>query len=168
MAVEGYLREPEPGDVTELLINMRPVDVDEVRAAFGDCNFEDMIIDGVSTSYKPGAAVGHDGKLWCLFGVIPVGSALTNTGLIWLLGTHEFDRHPVGFTQLARGYIDHVRQTRFPVLTNYVDARNRKTIRWLKALGFKMDLTVAYGVQQLPFHRFHIGLKEQCALLLSL
>lgn len=168
MAAECYLREPTDEDVYRLAVDMRSVDRNEVEAGFGsDVNLIDMLFDGVSTSYQPGACVGNDGKLWCLFGVVPIGTQLTNTGLLWLLATTEFDRHPKSFTIQAKNYIEWVRATRFPVLTNFVDARNRKTIRWLQHLGFTMDITVPYGVSGLPFHRFHIGVDQQCVLPVS-
>lgn len=45
---------------------------------------------------------------------------------------------------------------RHQVLVNYVDARNVSAIRWLAWLGFTIDSAVPYGVQGLPFHKFHM------------
>ena len=45
----------------------------------------------------------------------------------------------------------------FPYLFNFVDARNMKSIRWLKHLGYAVGPPVPFGVAGLPFHPFSMG-----------
>jgi len=45
---------------------------------------------------------------------------------------------------------------KFSLLYNYVDARNVKSIKWLRWLGFQLDEPAPYGVRGLPFHRFEL------------
>lgn len=42
----------------------------------------------------------------------------------------------------------------FALLTNYVDARNAVSIRWLRWLGFEIEPAAPFGIHGLPFHRF--------------
>lgn len=157
MADEARLTAATERDIDDLLhTGLRRQDAAEVFAALGMTDLRKLLERGVADSYDPGAARGADGKLWCIFGVVPYGSALTDTGLLWALSTDEMERHPVALTAATARYIEHARQ-RYPRLVNFVDARNRPSIRWLKRLGFTMDEAQPYGVGQLPFHRFHMG-----------
>jgi hypothetical protein len=45
----------------------------------------------------------------------------------------------------------------FPRLTNLVDVRNEKYIRWLKRIGFNILPPIAMGRDGLMFHPFEMG-----------
>ena len=49
--------------------------------------------------------------------------------------------------------------TVYPYLENYVDARNHTARIWLHWLGFTIDEPQPYGINNLPFHRFHMERK---------
>jgi ribosomal protein S18 acetylase RimI-like enzyme len=45
-------------------------------------------------------------------------------------------------------------QDLFPVLVNYIDARNVDAIGWLQSLGFTVEDALPHGPDRLPFHKF--------------
>lgn len=132
---------------------MRVADRDEVRASSGDA-----LLDAVQRSVHASSmcwAVEMHGELLCIFGCAPIGSLLSCEGAPWMLGTDALDRHPVTLMKSCPRYIDLMKES-FPHLRNYVDARNKKSIRWLRRLGFTIHPPIPYGVSQLPFHPFEL------------
>jgi len=93
-----------------------------------------------------------DGELVCVFGVAPL-SLVGVTGIPWLLGSVAIERHQRAFLRRNREFIDRW-QADYPVLRNFVDARNTTSQGWLRWLGFRIDPPVPYGVSGLPFHPF--------------
>lgn len=96
----------------------------------------------------------YDQEPVCMFGVCRDRQVIGNGGTIWLLGTPALETYQVSFLRYCQRYM--------PVLCegldrvgNYVDARNKKSIRWLKWLGFEVDPDpVPAGLFRLPFHKF--------------
>jgi len=95
-----------------------------------------------------------DGVVVCLFGVAPV-TVMGDVGMPWLLGSEELPRYAVPFLRRNRPYVAAMSRD-YRVLTNYVDARNALSIRWLRWLGFAIMSTEPYGALKLPFHRFEM------------
>ncbi len=106
----------------------------------------------VSRDAKTGLA---DGREVCMFGVVPP-SLLSNIGVPWLLTAVELPQHGTKFLRESRATFDGWRRE-YEVLANYVDARHKTAIRWLDWLGFTIDVAEPFGVEKLPFHRFHVG-----------
>lgn len=145
------IRPLREGDIEALLANMRQPDRDEVEAAGQDV--ENGVISSVQMSAMCWAAE-INGRLACLFGVAPI-SLLGGVGAPWLLGTDVLDRHPRALIRNTGPYLDAMRSA-FPHLVNYVDARNTRSIRWLKALGFRFQPAQPYGPRGFAFHRFEM------------
>ena len=61
----------------------------------------------------------------------------------------------VEFARKSKGYVLRMSKE-FPILENYVDARNTLAKRWLKWCGFTIEPPVEYGPEGLPFHLFHM------------
>jgi hypothetical protein len=81
-------------------------------------------------------------------------SQLDDYGSAWMLGTDWLDtreaRMPIW--RFSRRYVAKMHQL-YPILFNYVDARNWRSLAWLQRLGFEVRATEpAYGVGKLPFH----------------
>jgi hypothetical protein len=96
-----------------------------------------------------------DRTLVCLFGVAPVPHA-PGTGVPWLIGSDLILRHQRAFLRRNRARLAEM-QALYPVLRNWVDARNHVALRWLSWLGFTIDPTAPMGPRGLPFHHFHKG-----------
>jgi hypothetical protein len=87
-----------------------------------------------------------------MFGVGAM-SMLSDTGHPWMFGSNEMEHHSRALIRDARPYIDAMLRI-YPRLENIVDARNKKSIRWLRHVGFRIDPPIPAGVDGLPFHPF--------------
>lgn len=96
----------------------------------------------------------QDGELVAVFGVAPV-SLLNGIGCPWMLGTDRMDRLPRAVMEHTRAYIPRM-LVLFPHLTNFIDARNQRSIRLLRWLGFEILPAQPFGIRGLPFHRFEM------------
>ena len=128
---------------------MRQADVDEVWASAqvmpdmalrlslnaSGGNAQTAIIDGL-----PAAMLG-------------VGLRCVEYGRPWMLSTSVVDRYPGLMLRHSPCIVAQWSAT-FPVLINFVDARNLRSIRWLDWLGFTFDPALPWGALGLPFHRF--------------
>lgn len=131
---------------------MREADRVEVWAASAATPLEALT---TSLQRTPAALTGMvDGLPVCMFGVSPV-TLLCGRGIPWLLGSEELPRYAVPFLRRNRAYLAAMRE-RYSKLTNYVDARNALSIRWLKWMEFGIMSTEPYGPFGLPFHRFEM------------
>lgn len=137
----------------ELVENIREADVDEIWAYSGRTPSDvmrEVAVVGRHTTY----AGLQDDTLLCLFGVQPL-SALSPVAVPWLLGTNALEEHAPVFLRMSRDWI-HEQAKEYDILMNFVDARNTKSIRWLKWLGFEVYPAVPAGPFQQPFHRFEM------------
>lgn len=111
--------------------------------------------DAMQESYNLSEAcwVGiSNGLPVCVFGVVRT-SILSNTGVPWLLATPEFEEEGLDIVRASKTYASLMRK-HFRLLVNFVDARQEKSIKWLRWLGFTIEPSQPYGVAGLPFHKF--------------
>jgi ribosomal protein S18 acetylase RimI-like enzyme len=146
-------RRPKPGDLDSVLANIRQADRDECEALFGAGSLKDAAVRTVANSLDTWVAE-VDGEPVALFGV--VGGLTGRTGYPWMFGTDAIDRNRRSLMRDCRGYIQQMLDV-FPRLTNLVDARNEKYIRWLKRIGFRILSPINIGVAGLPFYPFEMG-----------
>lgn len=147
------IRELRFGDIDAIAPHLREADRLEVEA----CTTLNMheALSVASRSSTAVWAIDIDGEPAGIFGAAAF-SLLGGVGCPWLLGTDALERAPSTLTRQGRRYIRRM-LAMFPELTNYVDARNEKSIRWLRAIGFSLDIApVAYGLYGLPFYRFEL------------
>jgi hypothetical protein len=154
--VANVIRWLRDGDIEALVANMRKADIDEVTAATGR-PLDQIIIDAIRSSTWV-MALDVDDELGMIFGVAPMGSTLGATGAPWALGTTAVERKPRALIELGPSYCE-LMLASYPHLYNYVDARNKRSIRWLKWLGFEFHDAQPYGAAGLPFHKFEMRVK---------
>ena len=152
MAVDVEIRPVTQDELLYLLGNMRKADWDEVEAAAGDVRA--ALLDGAEASLWVDACL-INGELACVFGVAPLRGLLGKQAAPWMLGTPLIDKHPSVLISESRKYVARM-LSQYPHLFNCVDARNKRSIRWLKWLGFTIHPAAPYGVAQLPFHLFEM------------
>ena len=140
-------------DFAELATNMRPQDVDECHA-MGVTDLEQGLRACHRVSMLSWTAT-VDGQVACVFGVGSL-SCLTGEGSPWLLGTNLIDKNAGAFIRRTMPYIRRMLLA-FPHLTNYVDARNTRSVTWLRRVGFTLHPAAPYGPHGVPFHRFEMG-----------
>jgi hypothetical protein len=146
-------RRPQPGDLEIILANIREADRDECEALFGTDSLTGAAVRTVANSLDSWVAeIG--GEPVAIFGVS--GGLVGRTGYPWMFGTDAVDHNTRSLMRDSRGYIRQMLDV-FPRLTNVVDARNEKYIRWLKRIGFNILPPIAMGKGGLMFHPFEMG-----------
>ena len=151
--VDVLIRDTEPGDVEELIENLRACDRLEVESSVGCALWADVIRAGARSSLYSKTALA-DGKLANMFGVSSV-NFVQGIGSPWMLATPEFDRHPRAVIRHCRNYIAPMLAL-FPHLINHVDARNVRNVAWLRWLGFEISEPEPHGPYGVPFHKFEM------------
>lgn len=148
---EYAIRDATVDDLEFFAANMRQADKDEAVAQTG--MHPSMALGmafGISDYCKVGTA---DGVPVCIFGVSDVGGLCESIGSPWLNGTDELPKHARAFARRNIPVVEAMNE-RYHRLINYVDARNKMAIRWLKWLGFDIMEPVNYGPYQMMFHPF--------------
>jgi hypothetical protein len=145
-----------PAQLDDLVAELRAADRAELEAAHGSSDIATIVRESVASTVEPLCATDEEGYVLAVFGVAPLGPLLTPVGAPWLLGTDRISRHGATLIRASRDYIAGMAQ-HFPVMVNFVDARNADSIKYLKAVGFTLDAAEPFGALGLPFHRFHKG-----------
>ena len=146
------IRPVRDGDIDALLADIRPQDLAEADALFGPGKIRGALTDSLASSAMAWTGEAPDGLAW-MFGVAPAQGLLGDIGLPWMVGTRLVDRERRALTLLTPAYIARMLAA-FPILTNIVDARNTKSIRWLRHVGFELMPATPMGAAGLPFHLF--------------
>lgn len=148
------VRAVEPSDLVYLAEHLREQDVAELRAA-GHDDIHAALVKSVDVSLETFVAVA-EGVPVAIFGCGEHGSLLTRDGVPWLLGTQEIVKHRRVLQRWARGYITELLE-RYPRLCNAVHAENLISVRWLKALGFRLHPPVAVPPHGALFQFFEVS-----------
>lgn len=149
---EILIRPTQPGDVEELIANLRESDRAECEA-YG----RPSIAPGIEASVRrsllcwTGTA---DGRVGAIMGVSPV-DVLAGVGSPWMLGTPLLNRHSRVLVRMTPEYIARMLKA-FPHLVNFVHAKNTTSVRWLRRLGFTLHNPVPYGALGELFHPFEM------------
>ena len=138
-------------DVEALAPNLRPADIDEIRAASGLAPGS-ALRRSFALSTHVWAAREEQAAMIALWGVGPL-SLSAGIGCPWLLASAAIDRRARQIVSLSRPMLA-VMRAAYPYLQNHVDARNRRAVRWLGWLGFVIEPPAPWGVEGRPFHRF--------------
>lgn len=77
-----------------------------------------------------------------------------SVGVPWMLGTDEIQKIGKTLLRECRSYVDEMHR-HYPVLTNYVWAKNTVHIAWLKWLGFEFGEAKPMGPDNELFIHFH-------------
>ncbi len=96
-----------------------------------------------------------DGNLVVMFGAGSVPSA-PGLGVPWLLGSDLVLRYHVSFLRRCCDFRNEMLK-KYAILTNWVDARNSVSIRWLRWMGARFEPAAPFGADGLPFHQFVIA-----------
>jgi hypothetical protein len=137
--------------------HIRDADRAEIQALLGPVNVREALHDSLMASCDTWAAERADGGgTLCLFGIKSIGPLLTPIASPWCIGTPVLDRLPSVLVKHSRRYFAEVREL-YPLLVNFVDARNTASIRFLERVGFTIDEPSVMGAEQRPFHRFSHG-----------
>ncbi len=149
----AYQRPSVINDVTYVADGMRRPDVEEVMAQSGLTPHQSLLYSFFMS--KPCMTiVGRHGRAIGMWGVVPDGST---AGRIWMLGRCEMLTDVADKWEFLRQSRIHLAdlQSKYPVLFNFVDARNTVHLRWLRWMGFTfINQHDDFGPQQRTFYEF--------------
>lgn len=120
---------------------MRQADKEEVFAGSGRSPVAALVFSLRKSSNAWTAIV--NGRPEVMFGVGDI-NVLAGVGGPWLLGTDAVERHYVPFLRASVSFRDQLLR-RYPVMRNFVDDRNRASIRWLRWLGASFSDPVMFN-----------------------
>ena len=167
----NFLRPLEDGDIRHVAENMRRADIDEIFAQYGANNSPRAILEFSAATTPDTRTITSpcgSGEPVAIIGTVP--PTLIGPGIArpWMLGTDKIFDHPRAFVMGGRGYVRDMLR-RYGKLENHVDVRNVVSVRWLKAIGFKLDEPQPQGALCMLFHRFgaevHMLDDIQCRIL---
>lgn len=139
-------------DCYDLAATMRPSDTAEVEASMGVSPLE-ALLQGRATSHICKTAKGDSGEPVVIFGVGEVDFS-DQIGQVWMLCSKDVKRYSKEILRLTPDILGHWHQM-YPILWNFVDARNTSSQRWLKRMGFDLIRThPVFGHAGLPFIEF--------------
>jgi hypothetical protein len=148
-------------DVGALTGSLRDADVREIKDAYGDT--PESALWGSWIESPISWAIRVDGETVGMFGV----GASRESHLIgspWLLGS---DKLPLAMHRGIRQIKPYVNQMldAYPILFNWVDSRNKTSVRWLEWCGFDIHDPIPFGVSGKPFRFFLMIREDVCASL---
>lgn len=156
-AVDVQIAAYEPWHGDHIAANMRPSDRKEIYYLAALTPPAAIKATAAMSAYGKTALVNGEP---CVIWGVARRTFLSDVGVPWLLGTPLAEQYQFRFGRATRVYFEEA-ASRFPVMENYALAENRKTIRWLKWLGFDMEEAQPYGAFNAPFVRF--GRRLECA-----
>ena len=136
-------------DVTIVSDYLRKADRDEIAASHGVTPLQALEQGFAKSEYC--RTVVYKGQPIAMFGIVPDPDGTTSA--IWFLGTDTVDQLHYCFGRMSKKLVAEFLDI-YPYLHNYVDARNTKTIGWLKWCGAELEEPAPYGVQNLMFRHF--------------
>lgn len=143
---------PTQEHIEYLAENMSELDTQEVWAA-GHATPLEALKFSMMVSRDTMVWLG-DGKAVCICG-IGNPAFISDVGSPWMLATEDLKKFSKQFLRESKRFMAKAKKEhRF--LVNYVDVRNKPSVKWLKWLGFNLLPAEPYGVDELPFHRFEM------------
>lgn len=131
----------------ELSANLRQCDLDEIEA-MNATSPKTALQDSLRLSSHAYVVVDGSGEPIAMFGAAP--HPLPGVGIVWMLGTDAIQTEAFGIARRTRRYF-HELNSAYSLLFNFVDARNKVSLRWLRWGGF-----APIGDREFGGHLFHI------------
>ena len=125
--------------------HIRRSDAEEIWAAEGVA--PKLAIASSIAATEIGWAAELYGTPVAIFGVCRSGE---DSGFVWLIATDVIEKYPVHFYRVSKGVIAELKK-RFDYLENWVDARNKLSLRWLKWAGFTVSAPGPWGAFAMDF-----------------
>lgn len=138
--------------IEQIAADMRQADADEVWASHRHTPMQ-ALMKGLELS-DFSTVVMHDDTPLVMLGLVK-RDILTDTGVVWLLGTNESLNHRKAFLKETKPVIDEMLSV-CSRLCNMVHAKNIVSIQWLRRIGFTIDEPVPAGPDGELFHYFHL------------
>ena len=137
-------------DIEYLKDRLRQSDIDEIWAAS-----HDLPESALRRSFKesPFCCTILNGNPIGMFGIAPP-VVLGNKASIWFLASDDIKKIGRRFAKNSRKFIDTMLSF-YGYLYNFVDNRNKDSIKWLKLCGATIEEPKPYGKEQRLFRYFY-------------
>lgn len=134
---------------------LRDADLQEIKAGAGwNMDPAELLKESVRRSSLVWCALDEQGPV-AIFGLAILDAAL-GIAAPWMMGTPRLTgTHRRQFVRQSREWVNQW-AAQWKVLTNFVDARNKESIRWLKSLGFTIHPAQPFGPTGMLFRRFEL------------
>ena len=140
--------------VHQLGPNLRAEDDRECIAASGKIAY-DALLKGLEVSDWSKTILSR-GEPIAIFGVAPRTYALLNMiGVPWMLGSDKIKENAKAIVVLGKLYTKYMIGS-YNKLENYVDARNKVAIKWIKNCGYTVEDPEPFGINGELFHHFYL------------
>lgn len=131
--------------------DMRQTDIDEVAASSGLSPL-DALLGSVTASSSGYVVTDRDDKPVMIFGAAPHGAP--GVGVVWMLATNGLQREAFHIAKQTRRYLAALHE-QFTVLFNWIDDRNKPSMKWLEWGGFQVvDIDFNHGAEGRLFYQF--------------
>jgi hypothetical protein len=151
-----HVRKATDEDIRSISPRLRQEDVEEIYASTGmsPLNCLEMTKTLPAPESLHGMWVGVKNDIpEIIFGLV---HATDELGVPWMMCTDELKRSPKEFVRLCKKWVQGFSRM-YPVLRNYVYAKNELHIRWLKWCGFEFTkLHESHGFTKEPFWEFEM------------
>ena len=151
--IKAYHRPSIIKDVSYIGTHMRKEDAEECFAFSGSSPVQSLF-ECFFASKPCMTMVSRHGNLMGMWGIIKQPN---NSGQVWMLGCKDMledTRDKREFLRQSRIELKKLHKE-FPVLFNYIDARNTVHLRWLRFMGFTIiKKHERFGYEGLPFYEF--------------
>jgi hypothetical protein len=137
-------------DIYDLFWRMRISDIQEIYASH-HATPKEALKRGFKNSFIC-LSIILNGKVIAMFGC-STEYLCGDRATIWLLAAPELEQIKLRFLKNSKKFIKLFLEY-YPILENFVDARNTKSIEWLKFCGAELEDPKPYGKEQLPFRYF--------------
>lgn len=149
----AYVRKAKLEDIQELVPNLRPEDIREIRSTTpADHTLESVLAFNMGASSAAYAIVDlQSGKLIALFGAAPAGDG---TGSVWMHGTDLMKTRRMTILKHSRKAVQ-LLHAHYPILRNWADTRNKVHLDWLRFAGFRfLGTSTSISNDGTPFVEF--------------
>ena len=126
--------------------NLRQSDLIELEA--GGQSRSAVVFSFAQSNYCR-AMLAPDGNPFVIWGVGGVPER-KDLGCVWMLATEAFEKHAFSFLRICMAEVEEMGRL-YSVLANYVYGQNKKSMRWLRGLGF----SVCCEANSKGFHFFY-------------
>ncbi len=153
MTVAVHMEPATKWHAAHLALSMRDIEKDEVYALTGEPILR--VIQASIDVSEHCFAIIIENQLMGIWGVVPWDNGVLGgrCGSPWLLTTYTVERYPKTFWKMCLAVIPRLAE-RWDVLTNVIDERHEKAVRWAMRLGFELEESAPTGIFGLPFRRF--------------
>lgn len=151
---DGFIvRDAEPYDIEMMKDNIREEDRNEVWAS--DHFTPEQALENSFKVSSEKMAFLVEGEILGMFGIVPL-TLMDDRACIWMITTNAIEKYAIKFLRASRYFIK-ILLERYSILSNFVDVRHKKSVKWLRWSGAIIREPENFGLEQIPFHLFIFG-----------